>query len=136
MKNNIIIAIVVFLWVALSARAITNNKNQQEIQWTEVAETQKTEIEVITLSHNWSQLVPREMVLKAWKDYTLEITPESNGKGCMSSIKREWTTSSDAQPLIANKKISFSLPKDTQPWTYKFVCNSMWMEQGKIIVEA
>ena len=134
MKNNIIIVVVVITWVSIGTRALMNNKNEPTTQWREVVEVEKAE--VIALSHNWSQIVPREVILKAWKEYSLEITPESNGKGCMSTIKREWTTSADAQLLIANETIRFSLPKETQPWTYKFVCNGMWMEQGKIIVEA
>jgi len=92
-------------------------------------------VEIVKMAHNGSQLIPNEVRLKKWKDYTFEITPEVNGQGCMSTIKREWTTTSDAQLIVANQSISFDL-KNAEPGTYKFVCNGMGMQQGKVIIEA
>lgn len=142
MKNKIIITVSILLGIWVIARAFTNNKSPTQLtsygheQWEIQTEERDEGTEVISFSHDWRQLVPNQISLKSGKDYTIEITPESNGKWCMSTIKREWTTSADAQLLIANKTINFSLPKNTAPGTYKLVCNGMWMEQGSIIIEA
>ena len=107
------------------------------MKWTLVIEPadEISDIEIIKLSHNGRQLIPSEVTLKAWKDYTFEITPESNGIGCMSTIKREWTTISDSQLVLANETILFAM-KNAEVGTYKFVCNGMGMEQGKVVIEA
>jgi len=52
----------------------------------------------------------------------------------MSTIKREWTTTADAQLIIAGKAIEMVID-DAQPWTYNLVCNGMGMKQGSIVIQ-
>ncbi len=88
----------------------------------------------VILSHNWSSLVPIRTVLKAWEEYTLEITPESDWLWCMSTIKMP-KVDPTPKPIIEGTKITYNV-KNLAPWEYDFVCNWMEMKQWSLLIEA
>jgi len=90
--------------------------------------------EEVALWHDGWNTVPKVTTLPAGKDYKFVITPDKNWVWCMSTVKREWTTTADAQLVIAGKPIEMII-NDAQPWEYKFVCNGMWMEQGSVVIQ-
>gem|GEM_PF-6428157 len=55
--------------------------------------------ESVSLGHDGLQLIPETTRLKAGSDYELTITPNTNGKGCMSTIKMDGVNSSP-KPII------------------------------------
>jgi hypothetical protein len=88
--------------------------------------------EEIELWHDWWSTVPETTTLPAWKSYKFTITPDSNWVWCMSTIKRKWTEW--GEQIIAWSPIEMVID-NAQPWEYEFVCSSMWMRQGSIIIE-
>lgn len=90
--------------------------------------------EEVQLWHDWRNTIPQVTTLPAGKDYKFVITPDADGRWCMSTVKWEGTTIADAKLIQAGKSIEMII-NDAQPWEYKFVCNGMWMEQGKVVIE-
>ena len=90
--------------------------------------------EEVALWHDGWNTVPKVTTLPAGKDYKFVITPDKNWEWCMSTVKREWTTTADEQLVMAGKPIEMVI-NDAQPWEYKFVCNGMWMEQGSVVIQ-
>jgi hypothetical protein len=104
----------------------TPNNNQNIISTTWAYER-------IEVGHDGLNIVPEIITLIAGKNYELIITPSENGKWCMvnllipgldGKINRiiKW------QPIIY-KFINI------QKGSYSIVCWTMWMYQGKIIVQ-
>ena len=132
-KRNLlwILSIVLCFWI-LTWCTQTKNIDTNNTQTT----TTKTQTyKEISLAHDGRNTVPQITTLAAWENYKFVITPEENWKWCMSTIKRAWTTAWDSRLVIAWEPVEFIID-DAQPGEYKFVCNWMWMEQGKIIIEA
>ena len=138
--NKIIAAILVFFGIVTLSNSYNllsfygpSKNNDQEIQ--EVAQQQENNIgqEVIRVWHDGWNTVPSEIVLEKWKNYKLIVTPETNGRGCMStqlipklkskvSYVRKW------EEIVYDINNPF-------PGSYEIVCASMWMLQGTIIVK-
>ncbi len=121
------------LWIltmtlALSWLVVTGCSSTPDNSWSAAAN-----YEEIALWHNGSQVVPASTTLSAGKSYKFTITPEKDGIGCMSTIKREWTQWWDV--VMAWRDIEMVID-NAQPWTYNFVCNGMDMKQGSIVIEA
>lgn len=95
--------------------------------------TANANYEEIILWHDGRSTMPETTTLPAGKDYKFIITPEKNGVWCMSTIKREWTTTADAQLVVADKTVEFVM-NDATPGTYNFVCNGMGMKQWSIVI--
>jgi len=89
----------------------------------------------ILLWHDWWNTIPQITTLAAGGNYKFTITPETNGQWCMSTIKRAWTTTVESKLVLEWEPVEFTI-NDAVPGTYAFVCNGMWMEQGKVIIEA
>ena len=148
--NNIIWVIVIIFWLF----TISNSYNLlsvgneyfrfSEIEVTEIYEeninenenisvSSIPEIETINISHNWWSTEPSVLKLKKWWNYKIIITPSSNWLWCM------WT---QVIPKLSNnvsyvKKwipIVYEM-QNAKPGSYDIVCASMWMKQGKIVVE-
>jgi uncharacterized cupredoxin-like copper-binding protein len=96
--------------------------------------TVEASYETIQLWHDGWSTIPETTTLKSWKNYKFAITPEKNGVGCMSTIKRAGTTPTDAKLVQAGKTLEFVI-NNAQPWEYEFVCNGMGMRQGSVIIE-
>ena len=88
--------------------------------------------EEIALWHDGYSTIPQVTTLPAGKDYKFVITPDKNGVGCMSTIKREGTY--QGQIVMAGRPIEMVID-NAQPGTYNFVCNGMDMKQGSIVIE-
>lgn len=130
-KKNIlwIIWIVLCFWVITWCTQTTNIDASIE------PAAHVKEYKEISLSHDGWNTIPKTTILPAWENYTFIITPEKNWEWCMSTIKRAWTTAWDSKLVIAWEEINFIID-DAQPGEYRFVCNWMWMEQWKVIIEA
>ena len=90
-------------------------------------------VEKIMLSHNWSQVVPETTILEAGKDYEITITPEQDGVGCMSTVTLP-RIDSTVHYVKQGQAITYKID-DAKPWQFSFVCASMGMSQGKLIVQ-
>lgn len=104
-------------------------RTTQQDNWVLVSD----EMKIITLSHDGMKLVPEKTVLEAWKNYEIRITPEVNGLWCMSSIALP-SIDKNIYPIQAWEEIIYLL-ENPSPWTYTFVCSSMWISQWTILVE-
>ncbi len=91
------------------------------------------ETEIILLGHDGTMLTPENTVLLAWKNYEIRINPDKNGLWCMSSIALP-SVDKNIYPVQAGEEIVYTL-QNPSPWTYTFVCSSMWMSQWTIIVK-
>ena len=91
------------------------------------------ETEIILLWHDGTRLIPENTVLTAGKSYDIRITPDENGLWCMSSIALP-SIDKNIYPVQAWEEIRYVL-ENPPPWTYTFVCSSMWMSQWKIVVQ-
>jgi len=118
------------LWtmISLQGRWEIVNQNSRDTMSNEDAS-----IETIKLSHNGFSFEPSDIKIKAGTPYRLRITPESDGLGCMSTV---------TLPRIDDRVIDIVKGKDIVyelAWLpegqYPFVCWSMGMEQGRLIVE-
>jgi hypothetical protein len=129
-KRNLlwVLSVILCFWVLTWCTQTQNTE-------TKPTTTQKETYKEVSLSHDWWNTIPQVTTLPAWENYKFVITPESNWKWCMSTIKRAWTTTQDARLIIAWEPIEFVI-NDAQPGEYKLVCNWMWMEQWKIVIEA
>lgn len=88
------------------------------------------EIQEINVSHNGYSF--DDIILSGSQNYRITIIPESDGLGCMFTLTVPWL---DGNQYLVKKWVPIVLNlKNPKPWTYKAVCTSMWMEQGKIIV--
>lgn len=89
--------------------------------------------EVVAVWHNGRSLVPDEIVLQAGKDYEIQITPSSNGIGCMfeATVPK---ISNETYKIEAGKQFTINIP-GAKPWRYPVVCTSMGMAQGTIVVQ-
>ena len=92
-----------------------------------------TDIEKITLGHDWFATVPDVLLLKRWGNYEITILPEQDGKWCMSSIVLP-RIDSTVYPVKQWTPISYII-ENAQPWQYTFVCSSMWMRQWSITIQ-
>lgn len=90
--------------------------------------------EVISVSHNGSSLVPEEIVLQVGKNYEIQVTPTSNGIGCMfeATVPK---LSNERWRIEAGKQFTIQVP-NAQPGRYPVVCSAMGMQQGEIIVQS
>ena len=145
--NNIIASILIFFWIITISNSSnllsfyspsSNNTNivkQEVVTKQEVVKKQKKDnlVEIVRVWHDWWNTDPREVILEKWKNYKVIVTPDSNGKGCMStqlipklkskvSYVRKW------QDIVYEFNNAMS-------WTYEIVCGSMWMLQGRIIIK-
>ena len=87
----------------------------------------------ITVSHNWSGLIPKEIVLQWAKNYKLTILPTANWVWCMFALTIPGLDDKEYQiktwfPIILN----FTNPK---PWKYNVVCTAMWMRHWSLIIK-
>lgn len=83
--------------------------------------------------HNGWSLEESPLVLEAWKNYQLIITPTSNGMGCMSTLTIPWLDNRVHRVLQDYPIITYI--KDAKPGKYNVVCSSMGMPQWEIIIE-
>jgi sulfite exporter TauE/SafE len=134
--ETIVAVILVTFWI-LTFRGSANilwRTDQINNSWSvTVSESITDSIETIELRHNWSQLVPETTTLSAWKNYTIQITPDSDGLWCMSTITMPLIDRAPRR-VIKGEILSYQI-NNAQPGQYSFVCASMWMSQWKIVVE-
>jgi len=85
------------------------------------------------IAHNGRNTIPNITYLDAKKNYTVIITPERNGIGCMSNLiipKLDRTV----HQVLKDTPITYTI-SNKKKWTYTIVCGTMGMEQGKIIIQ-
>ncbi len=143
--NKLIWALLIFFWIAtisssknlISFTPITETKVKTEVSIVEKKEVKKEiinkKIETITMWHNWWQTEPKVIEIESWVDYKLVITPDENGKWCMSTLVMP-KINKQVHPVRKWVDITYEL-KNLKKWEYPIVCSSMWMLQGKIIVK-
>lgn len=138
--NKIIASILVFFWIItisnsynlLSFYAPSSNNNIEKEEIVIKKETDNS-VEIVKVWHDGWNTNPKEIILEKWKNYKVIITPDNNGKWCMStqlipkirskvSYVREW------QDIVYNIN-------NARPWNYEIVCGSMWMLQWTIIIK-
>ncbi len=89
--------------------------------------------EEIALGHDGLNTIPDVTTLKAGKNYKFTITPEADGKWCMSTIR--WKSDQGGDIVAKGQPIEMVL-ENAEPGEYEFVCNWMWMRQWSVIIEA
>ena len=91
------------------------------------------EYERIEVRHDGLNTVPEVITLTAGKNYELVITPSENGKWCMVSLIIPGLDRT-VNPIKKWQPITYKFT-NIQKGTYNIVCWTMWMYQGKIIVQ-
>lgn len=129
-KNNLFFLWWILLIWILVARWVTKQWPSGEgVWWNERMVT----YEVVKIGHDWTSLVPEQIVLTSGKSYDLQITPARDGIGCMfeATIPK---ISSKTYPIKAGETFSI-LVDDAKPGTYPIVCSAMGMSQWTIVVQ-
>lgn len=92
------------------------------------------DIQVITAGHDWRNLVPNQITLEEGKSYEIQVTPQSNGIGCMfaATVPTLW---SEVWNIKAWETFTIKVV-NAKVGTYPVICTSMGMKQGEIIVKA
>lgn len=129
---------LILLWWVIGFWLFAKPVNNQDL-WTvqEVKNTENTANtakEVIAVGHNGRSLVPEQIVLQAGKEYEIQVTPSTNGIGCMFAAVVP-KLSNEEFKIEEGKQFSINVSKSTKPGTYPVVCTSMGMSQGEIIIE-
>ncbi len=131
--NMVMWVIVIYFWIFMLswlANLISFKKSppltNQNIVNENISYEQKT------ILHNWWSLWEKEIYLKAWWYYKLNIIPTKNGTWCMSTLLIPWIDETPHK-IIAWEPISI-LVNDAKPWKYNIVCSTMWMKQWEIII--
>jgi hypothetical protein len=87
--------------------------------------------EIIKVGHNGLQFVPSTIKLTKGKQYSIEVTPSSDGKGCMTEVMIP-----GKGPHAIKNGEKFTIAVDgSSAKTIPLVCASMGMKQGEIVVE-
>ncbi len=135
--NKIIAIIVIYFgiftlsWFSnLLNLNIPNNTNQSI---NNQANSNLIELKKIVVWHNWSSLVPSEIVLEWAKNYELTINPTSDWEWCLLALIIPWIDNSEHYvkkwiPIIINIR-------NPTLWEYKVVCTSMWMWQWSLLIK-
>lgn len=89
--------------------------------------------EQVTAFHNGYTMQNKEIFLKAWGNYKLNIIPAKNGIGCMTTLTIPGIDGSVHQ-VLAWKPIWITIV-DAKPGKYNIICTTMGMKQGEIIIE-
>lgn len=89
--------------------------------------------EEVALWHDGLNTIPEVTTLPAGKNYKFTITPEADGRWCMSTIR--WKSDQGGQIVAKGQPIEMVL-ENAEPGEYEFVCNGMGMRQGSVIIEA
>jgi sulfite exporter TauE/SafE len=91
------------------------------------------EYETVYFKHNGWNIIWNSIHLETWKNYKVIITPERNGMWCMWTLTIP-TLSSKVYTVKSWVPIIYDLV-NTQVWTHRIVCSSMWMVQWAIIIK-
>lgn len=75
----------------------------------------------LTFKDTYQQFDKTEIVLLKNQSYRIEISPEADGKGCMSTISLPGLTKDKIQLIKKNKKIIYEFTAD-RAGSYKFIC--------------
>lgn len=138
--NKIVAIILIFFSITtitnsynLLSYYIPQSNNSVITQNEENKDSLNSQAEVINLWHDWYNTDPENIVLEKWKNYKIVITPESDGKWCMSTqlIPKLKT---DISYVRKWEQIVYDI-NNAQAGTYEIVCGSMWMLQWKIIIK-
>jgi hypothetical protein len=70
-------------------------------------------------------------VLQKGKNYSITVTPGSDGLWCKYSVILPWKWE---QYIKKWQPFTFEIDW-SEPKTMNIVCGSMWMRQGKIVIE-
>ena len=119
-------------WYGISSK----NSVPNDAPWTTVVSPQGDNNEgreVISVSHNGRSLVPNQILLEEGKDYDIQVTPTSNGIGCMfaATVPTLW---SDVWNIKAGEPFTIKVD-DAKVWTYPVICTSMGMKQWDLVVQ-
>lgn len=88
-------------------------------------------VEVVSVAHDGMQFVPSTIKLAKWKNYSIEVTPSSDGRGCMTEV-----VIPGKGPHTIKQGEKFVIDVDgSGAKTIPLVCASMGMKQWEIIVE-
>jgi hypothetical protein len=125
---------LLWLWNSVNKNVVNTTINQEvtNVKNTDNIETNQN-IEKISVTHDWGQVNPYEIKIKANQKYELSIMPDRNWWWCMTTITIPWVDDS-VKRIIKWEEIIFNIPS-LSPWIYKLVCSAMWMSQWKLIVE-
>ncbi len=134
--NTVIASILVFFGIITiynSSNLLSFYAPKEAQAWQEVSTKNLWDTEIVTVWHNGWNTEPQEIVLKKGKNYQVVITPDQDGRGCMSTqvipkIKSQVSYVKAGQDIVYN----FNNPL---PGKYEIVCASMWMLQGIIVVK-
>lgn len=129
--NKIIWVLVIYFWIFMLLW-FSNLVNLNAFSLWNKEIINNSEIQEISISHDWIKLNPEKIFLNNWKNYKLKIFPENNWLGCMYTLTVPWI---DEKSYKVQRWIPIIIDViNKNKWTYKVVCSTMWKEHGEIII--
>ncbi len=135
--NKFIWLILVIFWfmtISSSYNLLSFTEKQEEkVVVEKQIEKKEIIVETINVWHDGWQLDPQTTTIDSTKSYKFVITPDANGRWCMSTLVIP-RINKEIHPVRKGVDIVYEL-NNLLPWKYPVVCSSMWMRQGEIIVK-
>jgi sulfite exporter TauE/SafE len=136
--NTLIASILIFFWITTLSNsynllAFSAPSSRSVVEQEKWAEQNNLPTETIKVWHDGWNTDPMDIVLEKGKNYKVVITPETNGKWCMSTqlipkLKSKVSYVRQGEDIIYDLNNPLS-------GTYEIVCASMWMLQWRIIIK-